>query len=155
LVKQSNESEGGSRDSHHRGCGCEKDGSGSSQSNESAITQGDPSAHGGDATATGGRGGDANTGNTQEYNGNAYARSEPKEEPKGNSCGCEHRGKGGGHGHHEDNDANAEGGDTTARSGDAHGGDGGDADADGGDAAAFNAVKVFQSNLAGLASPRG
>jgi len=126
-----------------------KNGSGSSQSNRSDVKQGSPEATGGNADAYGGDGGDANTGNTQKYNGNAYAKSEPQEQKKQyehkSSCGCDYGGERG-HG----NDADADGGDTSATSGDAYGGDGGNADADGGDAYASNAAKVFQSNLSGL-----
>ena len=39
--------------------------------NDSDIDQGDNTATGGDATATGGNGGNADTGNNQEFNGNA------------------------------------------------------------------------------------
>ena len=49
------------------------------------------------------------------------------------------------------NDANAEGGDTTAESGDATGGGLGAADADGGDANASNEAGVFQGQRAGEA----
>ncbi|HEX2095852.1 MAG TPA: hypothetical protein VHF50_00600, partial [Solirubrobacterales bacterium] len=92
-----------------------------------------------------------NTGNTQKWNGNAYAKSEPQQQQpfsKGqhDSCGCDGYGKGRRH----SNDADAEGGDTKARSGDATGGDGGDADADGGDAEAANRAKVLQLNESGV-----
>ena len=43
VVKQANESDGQSHDSHHGDCGCKqhsKDDSGSSQSNESTVEQG-------------------------------------------------------------------------------------------------------------------
>ena len=49
------------------------------------VEQGSPEASGGDATATGGNGGEANTGNTQEYNGNAYAESESQEQKQSKS----------------------------------------------------------------------
>ena len=144
VVVQSNESSG-SGHSPHGDCGCKSPSmnhnSGDSQSNESHVKQGDPSATGGEATATGGDGGDAYTGNTQEHNGNAYAKSEPQEQKESKPCGCEH-GKERGH----DNDADAKGGDTEATSGDATGGDGGDAGAKGGDADASNEAVVVQSN---------
>ena len=41
--------------------------------NDSDIDQGDNTATGGDATANGGKGGDADTGNKQKFNGNAGA----------------------------------------------------------------------------------
>jgi hypothetical protein len=48
-------------------------GSGSEQENVSHVYQGDNTATGGNATANGGDGGDADTGNTQAGNGNAWA----------------------------------------------------------------------------------
>ena len=61
---------------HEDGCkrSCHDD-SDLEQKNESEIHQGDNTATGGDATANGGDGGDANTGNTQEHNSNASALS--------------------------------------------------------------------------------
>ena len=53
---------------------------GSKQENESTIHQGDNDATGGNATATGGNGGNADTGNTQSYNGNALAGLLPRKE---------------------------------------------------------------------------
>ena len=63
------------------GCGCDSknhkfDGKRnqhdeSSVKNDSDIDQGDNTATGGDATANGGNGGNADTGNTQKFNGNA------------------------------------------------------------------------------------
>ena len=122
---------------------------------------------GGNANATGGNGGDADTGNTQKYNGNAYARSESKgkdrKPPKGGeSCGCKPHGPGKGpkphkgqepcgcdHGSWNDeprSEATAKGGDTSATSGDAHGGNGGDAKANAGDADVTNGAWVHQVN---------
>jgi hypothetical protein len=74
---------------------------------------------GGNATATGGNGGNANSGNVQVLNGNSVAL-----------------GLGG--------KADADGGNTSAQSGDAYGGDGGNAKAKGGDADARNKAKVHQ-----------
>src|SRR5206468_4226335 len=74
-------------------------------------------------TAQGGNGGNANTGNTQIGNGNAYAISVGK-----------------------DSQAEAKGGDTTASSGDAYGGNGGNATAHGGNANASNNAQVQQDN---------
>ena len=56
---------------------------------------------------------------------------------------------------HSDNDADADGGNTTATSGDATGGDGGNADADGGDADASNGALVKQTNESGGSSSHG
>ncbi len=97
-------------------------GSRTEQDNESWIDQGDNTATGGNAEATGGDGGYANTGNTQSYNGNAGALA-----------------LGSGNGE-------AEGGDTTAHSGNADGGIGGDASAEGGNANASNDAQVWQQN---------
>ena len=112
------------------------------------MTQGDNTATGGNAKATGGRGGDADTGNEQKGNGNAYARSETKDEGRPTQmamhpCMCQSWKPRGGDWSSE---ADAEGGDTSAKSGDAGGGDGGDARASGGDADAFNDAWVFQRN---------
>jgi hypothetical protein len=123
------------------------DGSGM-QENRSSIEQGSPEATGGNAGARGGDGGSADTGNTQKYNGNAYAKASPDQghngapmngfAPKGGDrCGCYGRG---------DSEADAKGGDTSAESGDAKGGDGGDAKAVGGDADSSNEASVKQSN---------
>ena len=136
-------------------CGCvpPKDDSSSSQSNESTVEQGSPTATGGNAEAVGGSGGSADTGNTQKYNGNAIAKVVPQQQNGSvpftegpQPCGCEHPPWGGG----QSSDADAVGGDTTADSGDADGGDGGDAGATGGSAEASNWSKVLQSNLKGL-----
>lgn len=78
------------------------------QDNDGTITQGANTATGGNATSTGGAGGNANTGNTQTNTGGATG--------SGLSFG----------------------GDTTATSGNATGGAGGDATSTGGDAVAGN-----------------
>jgi hypothetical protein len=88
------------------------------------ITQGDPTATGGKGYASGGDGGDANTGNTQVLNGNAVALSVGDE-------------------------AKAEGGNTSAKSGDAYGGDGGNAKATGGDARASNEAEAGHGKWSG------
>ncbi len=115
------------------------------------MTQGDNEAKGGDASAYGGDGGNADTGNEQKGNGNAYARSESKGEGDDKThdpCSCtgkdDHHGKGRHDG--DRSEAEAKGGDTSAKSGDAYGGDGGDAKAEGGDGDASNNAFVKQSN---------
>jgi hypothetical protein len=142
-VKQLNLSSG----KRHGECGCfGKKGfdKGSSQSNTSEVRQGSPTADGGDAGAEGGYGGDADTGNKQFGNGNAYAKSAPRREESkpdwfDGKCGCRGHEHGGG-------EANAWGGDTSAKSGDAYGGDGGNARAVGGDAVASNRARLLQVN---------
>jgi hypothetical protein len=106
------------------------------------VKQGDNEAKGGDATATGGDGGDADTGNEQKFNGNAFAFSKTVGEPR-DPCSCKGKGRHDG----GKSEAEAEGGDTTARSGDATGGDGGDARASAGDAQALNDAWVVQRNV--------
>ena len=84
------------------------------QDNDLEMTQGANTATGGAATGTGGDGGDADTGNHQDTNGNVVVDG-------------------------ENSNVQAFGGDTTAESDDADGGDGGDAeDIEGGDAIAGN-----------------
>ena len=154
-VEQRNKSDdgkptGGSKYDDKR-CGCQerKHDDGSSQSNRSDVRQGSNEAKGGDATANGGDGGNADTGNEQKYNGNAFAfsRSEEKSEER-DPCSCrgkdDHKGKD----RHDGNESEAEakGGDTSAKSGDAYGGDGGDAKAKGGDGDASNNAWVKQRN---------
>jgi len=118
------------------------------------VKQGDNEAKGGDAEAKGGDGGNADTGNVQKGNGNAYARSETKEEGESprlamHPCFCQWSKPYGGD---RSSESEADGGDTTAWSGDATGGDGGDGRASGGDADALNNAWVFQSNVR---DPRG
>ena len=85
------------------------------------LTKSGDTAKGGNATAIGGDGGDADTGNVQVLNGNSVALSLP-------------------------GDAKSEGGKTTAKSGDAYGGDGGDAKASGGDADASDRAGIEQNS---------
>jgi hypothetical protein len=138
-LHQSNES----ADRHHHGYDCgsdrKKDDEGSSQSNESSVKQGDPTADGGEAAAEGGDGGSADTGNEQYGNGNAWAEVFPHEGDDQRRDCDEHRGR---------TEADAWGGDTSTKSGDAFGGDGGNAKASGGDATAWNAVRLLQLNAA-------
>jgi hypothetical protein len=145
FVDQRNESYGGEQD-HWYGCCRSKqdDREESSQSNSSDVVQGSPSATGGDADATGGDGGNADTGNEQFLNGNSIALSfapgdKLDEERYSDDCGCRK---------HDDgrNEARAQGGDTSAYSGDAYGGDGGNAKASGGDADASNDSYTKQLN---------
>jgi hypothetical protein len=138
VVKQVNASKG---DDKRSDCGCEPS-KGDEQSNESWIGQGGNYALGGNGEAQGGYGGDANSGNLQEGNGNAWASSHNGDEELRNEkgCGCDEHSKG-------DDGTSAQGGDTSAKSGDATGGDGGDAKASGGDAVAGNIAKVLQLNV--------
>jgi hypothetical protein len=118
-------------------CGCPVNKPSLHPGNAAEVKQGDNAATGGEASATGGDGGYADTGNVQKGNGDAYARYESKGGPDGERCGCDKR-------RDDHGGASTEGGDTKAHSGDAEGGDGGDAKAVGGDAVAGNIAKVLQ-----------
>ena len=107
------------------------------------MNQGDNEATGGNAEATGGNGGNADTGNTQEGNSNAaaFAGSPDHSGPPVRLVDDWKPPFGGGK-----SEAEAEGGNTSACSGDARGGNGGNADAQGGNANASNDAQVHQQN---------
>ena len=114
---------------------------GSEQENESTIDQGDNHATGGNAEATGGNGGNADTGNTQEGNSNAR-QSRARDHPAPVSLDDDWKPPFGG----GKSEAEAEGGNTRASSGNATGGNGGNANAYGGNANASNDAQVWQQN---------
>lgn len=93
------------------------------QDNDASIIQGGNTATGGAATANGGAGGDASTGNTQDTNGTAVADGE---------------------------NVQVFGGDTSATSGNATGGAGGNATATGGGAFAGNFAQQTVINNAAV-----